>query len=117
MAKTGIELITEERQEQIEKHGRTSKHDDQHEGGELVDAAVICAANNVVYEKNIYANSIHFDKLEMGQWQLPVAYKGNALQPNYPCSNKKRIHQLKVAGALIAAEIDRLQRINPPNKD
>ena len=33
--KTGIELITEERKEQIEKHGFDADHDDNHEGQQL----------------------------------------------------------------------------------
>ena len=47
----------------------------------------------------------------MPGWKLPLKYDGNVLQDNIKCSKKQRIHQLKVAGALIAAEIDRLQRI------
>ena len=109
--KTGIELIAAERQEQIEKHGRSLEHDDQHDEGNLIRAAVICASYSVLYEKFIYANGIRFDKVEMDHWELPVVYEGNVLQPNHLCSNKKRIHQLKVAGALIAAEIDRIQRL------
>lgn len=107
--KTGIELITEERQEQIEKHGRSLEHDKTHDQGELADAAVICAANRLVYEKSKYANSVNFNVLQMGSWELPVEYDGNVLVANYNSTDKERIHQLKVAGALIAAEIDRVQ--------
>ena len=114
--KTGIELITEERLEQLEKHNWTSKHDDKHKSGELAYAAAICASTLRIYHKHEYANNIHFDVLAMKGWKLPLNWDGNVLLDN--CKNpllnssyKIRIHQLKVAGALIAAEIDRLNRL------
>lgn len=113
--KTGIELIAEERQEQIKKHNRSADHDDKHNTGELANAAAICASTFKIYHKHEYANNIHFDALTMKGWELPLNWNGNVLLDN--CENpllnssyKIRIHQLKVAGALIAAEIDRLQR-------
>lgn len=113
MKKTGIELIAEERKEQIEKHGFDSKHDDMHDDGLLIEAAIVCASNYIVYWKQTFANGQSFQAMEVSSWELPVKYNGNVLLPNTDNSTKKeRIHQLKVAGALIAAEIDRLQRLN-----
>ena len=91
--KTGIELIAIERQEQIEKHKWTSEHDSCHENEELVRAAIYaldpCMDN--------------FKQLDIG-WAHFVTKIDN---------KKSRIDQLKVAGALIAAEIDRIQKYKP----
>ena len=87
--KTGIELIAIERQEQIEKHGWTSEYDNAHENEELIRAAIYaldpCMDN--------------FRQLDLG-WGSFVSRIDN---------KDNRVDQLKVAGALIAAEIDRLQ--------
>ncbi len=107
--KTGIELIIQERKDQIKKHGFDKSHDQIHNDGALIDAALVCASYGILYTKHKYANSIHFDIVDKSNWKLPVYYEGNVLVPNHKLSDKKRIHQLKVAGALIAAEIDRLQ--------
>jgi len=108
--KTGIELIAEERQEQIEKHEWMAKHDDKHDDGSLINAALICASDGILYRKKEYAHNTTFDKVELHGWKLPIKYNGNILIANYKSTKKERIHQLKVAGALIAAEIDRLNR-------
>ena len=108
---TGIELIAKERQEQIEKHGWDLKHDDIHDDGALVHAALVCASYEKLYTKHKYASSIVFQVVERSGFNLPVEYDGNVLIENHTLSNEKRIHQLKVAGALLAAEIDRLKRI------
>ena len=47
--KTGIELIAQERKEQLKKHKWTSEHDDQHDCGELTDAAIVCASEDLLY--------------------------------------------------------------------
>ena len=109
--KTGIELITIERMEQIGKHGWTLGHDKKHDDGSLIRAAISCAADTVVYEKDRYANAIQFTVVKENKWQLPLKYNGNVLLNNCEASEEERIHQLKVAGALIAAEIDRIQAI------
>ena len=87
--KTGIELIAEERQEQIQKHGWTKDHDAQHNDGELVRAAcAIAFVSRVDMPANIPAPD--------WAWEIRERIEHD------------RIHCLKVAGALIAAEIDRL---------
>jgi hypothetical protein len=88
--KTGVELIAEERQEQIEKHGFDATHDDDqyHSGGELIDAVrYLLTGLPGFWPKS-------WDK----KWEQKFAEK----MPG--------VETLKVAGALIAAEIDRLQR-------
>jgi len=90
--KSGIELIAEERQRQIAVEGWTPEHDDTHVKGELASAAV-------AYVK-ISQRGIVID------WTLwPWSY--NRWKPS-----KDPIRNFVKAGALIAAEIDRLQRKN-----
>jgi hypothetical protein len=88
--KTGIELIAQERQEQLEKHGWTSKHDSAHENEELISAAIYALDPCMENFKYLDVEWAHFvSKID----------------------DKNRVDQLKIAGALIAAEIDRLQSI------
>lgn len=90
----GIELITKEREEQLKKHGWDTKHDDEHINGELVDVAVCLMTKNYSkFPKNW--DGFYMDKF-MG---------------------KHGVESLKVAGALIAAEIDRLQRLGNDKQD
>ncbi len=94
-----IELIKQERQRQIEKEGWTSEHDKQHSRSELAIAAACYAVEgtkaSVVRQVTSQTN---YDAWPWDdQW------------------DKRRTHsQLKrlvIAGALIAAEIDRLLRV------
>lgn len=94
--KTGIQLISEERQEQLSKHGWDSAHDKTHESGELRKmAAVLCVVGTD-------ADVIDLGEFSTGNnmWGLEEKLKSDV------------IHRLKVEGALIAAEIDRLQNQN-----
>jgi hypothetical protein len=85
---TGIELIATERQEQIDKHGWSLEHDAKfYEHQELLVAAQFCLAQP-----------------DSELW--PAGWDEHFKQK---IKQKDRIGQLKVAGAFIAAEIDRLQ--------
>lgn len=85
--KTGIELIAIERQEQIEKHGRTIVKDVmENSNGELMLGAVATLKGNTYIFPAIWDEAIC----------TKIAYK----------SYKDR---LVIAGALIAAELDRIQ--------
>jgi len=87
--KTGIELIAEERQRQIESEGWSSQHDSfEHEDGSLAIAGACYALG---------------DPTPPAFW--PWNYKWWKPTP------KNRIRELQKAGALIAAEIDRLNNI------
>jgi hypothetical protein len=79
----GIDLITRERKKQIAK-GYNSKHDEEHDDGSLVTAACTIALNNP-----ISTNAPGW------AWQLINKH------PN-------KLDRLAIAGALIAAEIDRV---------
>ena len=106
--KSGIELIAEERQRQTEKEGYDKEHDNQHDGGELAIAACMLASPYLTYYKCDYANSFSFE-VNAINWDLDVPTAGNVILSNNTYGDKRRIKQLKQAGALIAAEIDRLQ--------
>lgn len=90
--KTGIELIELERIRQVTQEGWSAEHDDRHGGGELADAALcyITAEDSETFDEVILGMNWpwHTD------WWKP----------------SDRIRNLTKAGALIAAEIDRLQR-------
>lgn len=92
--KSGIELISAERQEQIEKHGRTIdrdvKENTQQELGYF--AGVLCQMRAMEVEDTMN--------------YLPPKWDKNLCKKMLSKSYKER---LIIAGALIAAEIDRLQ--------
>ena len=93
--KTGIELIAEERERQIKEEGWTPEHDDFHKNEELANAAVAYAIpdNRQIIKREI--------------WPFACGW----FKPNtYPRNKAGRIRELVKAGALIAAEIDRLSR-------
>ena len=86
----GVERIAAERKRQIEIECYDPEHDNQHDDESLALAACYYALpkfyhNNLI---NLWPNS----------WDICYANKGN----------KDRIRDLEKAGALIAAEIDRL---------
>lgn len=88
--KTGIQLIAEERQRQTEQEGYSAEHDDQHTKHELAKAA-ICYAMPPKLRPVLGAR---------GFWPFELeTYKP-----------QNRIRDLQRAGALIAAELDRLLR-------
>lgn len=87
--KTGIERIADERKRQTESEGWTPEHDAHHAAGELGWAAAHYATPGVAMREDFAT-----------------------LWPFGQDSDKKhkhdRIRQLEIAGALCAAEIDRL---------
>ena len=97
---TGIEIIAKERKRQITEEGYNSKMDDSQSLGELALAAAC-------YAIPYYLRCSNNDSLLPWPWSKED-YKPNR-SPNK--MGKGRIHELAKAGALIAAEIDRLQRL------
>lgn len=87
--KTGIELIAEERAEQIEKHGRTTEHD------KVVNS-----------DLQLTWMAMEVLKGERADSDFPVDWNYDICIKMVKKSYKER---LIIAGALIAAEIDRLQ--------
>lgn len=99
----GVELIAAERERQMEVEGYTPDHDDKHTNGALAFAAAVYAAGFPVYgEERLYL---------YGDTRLPQVTMVN-LWPWDSCwyKPKDRLSDLVRAGALIAAEIDRLLR-------
>lgn len=95
--KTGVELITDERKRQVEEEGYTIQNDcDWQSHGELATAA-LCY---IITDDQMSNYDFDLDLMWPWDWEY---YK--------PCPND-RIRELVKAGALIAAEIDRLQRKN-----
>lgn len=97
--KTGVELISDERQRQIEKEGWTLAHDFfECPYGQLVDAAISYALTEE--ERKKLCRLAKTDEDVPPTWPFEKAYWE-------PCPDD-RIKELVKAGALIAAEIDRL---------
>jgi hypothetical protein len=86
---TGIERIAKERKRQIEHEGWTAQHDSIHSKGEMC-YAVICYTSASVMERRFPSNW-PWER----EWWKPST----------------RVRNLEKAGALIAAEIDRLLRL------
>jgi len=98
--KSGIELITEERKRQVEKEGWSAEHDSDHWRGELADAAACYAIGKPYIEETL---QVGLTKLQAVISLWPWENKWWKPTP------KNRIKELTKAGALIAAEIDRIQ--------
>ncbi len=82
---TGIEIIAQERKDQLEKHGFTTEHDQQYGKHELVRFAMYC----------LTLAEVHYPEGWDESWKAKIAAK----------SKQER---LAVVGACCAAEIDRL---------
>lgn len=89
VSQSGASLIAAERERQMAEEGWTAEHDDQHDRGELA-AAAQCYINTAGDRRFI---SPHWPWDE--SWWKPSG---------------DRVRDLTKAGALIAAEIDRIQR-------
>lgn len=96
---TGIELIAAERKRQIEAEGYTAEHDDAHAPGNLPMAAAAYALREPVLGGHI-----------LWPWDSESWKPGEGIEG--------RIRDHVKAGALLAAEIDRLKRMlsNPTAK-
>lgn len=94
---TGIEVIAAERQRQIEQEGWTTDHDDQHESSELARAAACYALPKWARMHHLTDPTIPRGWPWQKAWWKPTP--------------DDRVRELTKAGALIAAEIDRLLRL------
>lgn len=118
----GARLIAEERERQVRVEGWTPEHDDGHVDAELAWAAVCYAAPGPVRVERPMLNGTAF----VDPWPFPQAAGsrygsdwdrrkngplgyGNTVR-EMPAEGPNRLDFLVRAGALIAAEIDRLQR-------
>ncbi len=113
----GVERIAAERQCQVDKEDYGKSHDDHHEDGELASAAVCYAAPERVYRM---VNNDRFKNfIDPFPWDEEFdkrVYRGTLIN-NKDAKPAERIRMLEKAGALIAAEIDRLLRLDESKKD
>jgi hypothetical protein len=95
MGYEGVLRIGLERQRQIEKEGWTKRHDSNHHNGELATAGAV------------YAMPIQTRITSIWPWDYSW-YKPYHPQGCFVEDARGRVRELEKAGALIAAEIDRL---------
>jgi len=93
----GAELIAFERKRQVEAKYWSPDHDDRLKGGELAEAAACYAMPEKVRNTDIWDFSVRYRI-----WPWDEGY--------WKPTPEDRVGELVKAGALIAAEIDRLQR-------
>lgn len=91
---TGVDLIAAERQRQIDAEDWTPAHDDEHTDGALAMAAAAYTLTDAMLEDEYVSRR--------GLWPWGPRY--------WKPTPENRVRELVKAGALIAAEIDRLQR-------
>lgn len=106
MNKSGIELIVAERQRQISKEKWSASHDDGHEHKELARAAT--------------AYALHYVSRGWTFKDEPKTYQNEKPPDEWPWDDidwnpQDPIRDLVKAGALIAAELDRLERLKHTN--
>lgn len=100
---TGVTLIAKERTRQVIEEGWTAEHDDAHTLGQLARAGACYALPARLRNNEIWAAPL-IDLL----WPFAPDWWKPGLQ--HPRAYDDRIRELVKAGALIAAEIDRLLR-------
>jgi hypothetical protein len=97
--KSGVELIAAERTRQVEVEGWTPEHDAEHAGESLALAACCYAAPPTMRKWRIWSNT-------NPPKSVPVLWPWG---PTFWKPSEDRVRELVKAGALIAAEIDRIQ--------
>jgi hypothetical protein len=108
---SALELIKQERQRQINKHGYTLEHDDRHTQGELSNAAICYLISDPT--RGYYALHDGMDNFLDYFWP----WSDNEYNPaGFKPTPDDRIRELIKAGALIVAEIERLQRLEQKNE-
>jgi hypothetical protein len=103
-----LDDIAVERLRQIDVEGWTSTHDDQHSRGELAMAAACYATPEPVYP--IRANAPFGWPWDVSWWK-PKSHNPRTRQRDHTDTGRRR--DLVKAGALIVAEIERLDRKTP----
>lgn len=117
---TGIELIAAERARQVEREGWSAQHDDGHSKGELGAAAIAYVANGCKIQTRVKVfTEPHCKCGARGladcscalltpdeKWVKPWPWAPTEFNPK-----ADPLADLVRAGALIAAEIDRRQRL------
>lgn len=102
---TGAERIAAERQRQIETEGYEPSHDALHDNAALAWAAACYAAPERVYVLDRGGNYVAWNEPWPKDWRRKGVWDGE--RKSY-LNTAERVRELEKAGALIAAEIDRL---------
>lgn len=105
---TGIERIAAERQRQIEVEGWTPEHDDRHAPGELATAA-LCYAS--IASLQLAGVPVDLDRIP-NNGGICWPWSGKWWKPSPDPSRN-----IEKAGALLAAERDRLARVKEDRHD
>lgn len=104
--------VLAERERQVTGEGWTAEHDDDHKAGEMALAACCYASPNLLYVMDNRANAVIFkDPWPWDEHWDKRGYNGNSTMANKSLSAGKRRDLLVKAGALIIAEIERLDRM------
>ena len=98
----GVERIAAERQRQIDEEGYSPEHDLEHGNGALAFAAACYASPSPIYRVGVRQ-----DYDQTGEIRGEFTY-GSPWPEGWARKSKGRLGDLVKAGALIAAEIDRL---------
>lgn len=111
--KSGVELIAEERKRQIEVEGWDNLHDSDHDNMQLAGAAGCYVANAI--NKDYFEDKARFEVYVSAQNKMFFGAEHGDWQDGWPWDekwDKRKKHDTKrslvIAGALIAAELDRL---------
>jgi hypothetical protein len=112
---TGVNLIAKERQRQIEKEGWSADHDDQHGSDALAMAAALYASPKELYVVEPPREGGFLPTIEdPWPWWNISACQGRGTPSSKHAWDKRKVHsrkrRLEIAGALIAAELDRIIR-------
>lgn len=98
---TGIELIQQERLEQIQKHNFSIDYDiENNVQNEFISAIMMIISNIGFQRNNIQMPRDAFEDLKPETWSRGICQK---------ILSKSDVEQLKILGAFAAAEIDRIQ--------
>jgi hypothetical protein len=113
VGQSGVDLIAAERRRQIEQEGWTPEHDDEHTAGEMAAAAALYAAPKDDLWRVEFCDSCHAPHVTdpWPWWDNNYSGRGPRLLRAWDKRGQhSRLRRLVIAGALIAAEIERLQR-------
>ena len=112
---TGIERIAAERKRQVEAEGWTAGHDDEHDDGELALVAALYATPRPLFGK--HPSGVAFDPWP-ATWDTKWDKRPRRADGRLALGTvAQRVRCLEKAGALIAAEIDRLLRVAVQDQD
>lgn len=110
MGMSAIDEIKAERLRQMEIEGWSTAHDDRHTDKSLALAAALYAAPIPLKELVLAHDGDSYQARTRDPWP----WTGVSVNGSYNCWDKRHKHdyrrRLVIAGALIAAEIDRLDR-------